>query len=59
MWVANLLGDSVTEISAATGDLVRVITGWKYHLDGTASVSSDGTHVWATNADQSVTEFPA
>jgi DNA-binding beta-propeller fold protein YncE len=59
VWVANGLGDSVTELNAATGALVQVITGSSYGFDLPDAVSSDGTDVWVANADQSVTGFPA
>ena len=52
--------DSVTELDAATGALVQVLTGSRYGFNQRAAVSSDGTDVWVTNpGDESVTGFPA
>jgi hypothetical protein len=56
--VAN--GASVTELSASTGALVRVIRCPSYGFDGPEGITSDGSHVWVANFDgASVTEFPA
>jgi hypothetical protein len=50
----------VTELDAATGALVRVISGSSYVFNEPVGICSDGTHVWVPNAgDQSVTGFPA
>jgi hypothetical protein len=49
----------VTELSASTGALVKVITGSAYGFNVPVAVSSDGVNVWATNrGTQSVTGFP-
>ena len=58
--MANGLGDSVTELDAATGSLASVIEGPAFGLDRPSSISSDGTHVWVANpASNSVTELNA
>jgi hypothetical protein len=58
--VANYVGNSVTELAAATGALVKVISGSSYGFNYPDAVSSDGTHVWVANGNgQSVTELPA
>jgi len=60
VWVANGSGYSVTELSATTGGLVKVISGSRYHFNGPAAIAADRTGVWVANAaGQSVTEFPA
>ena len=61
VWVANFGGDSVTELNAATGALVQVITGSSYQFRSPAAISSDGTHVWVANdnVNGSVTELNA
>jgi DNA-binding beta-propeller fold protein YncE len=60
VWVANQGGNSVTELAAATGALVKVISGSSYGFDSPDAVASDGTHVWVANrGGQSVTELPA
>jgi DNA-binding beta-propeller fold protein YncE len=60
VWVANGIGNSVTELNAATGALVQVISGSKYKFKHPVAVSSDGSHVWVTNRDgDSVTELAA
>jgi hypothetical protein len=58
VWVANYFGKSVTELSAKTGRLVKVISGSRYKFDVPAAIASDGTHVWVAN-DTSVTELSA
>jgi DNA-binding beta-propeller fold protein YncE len=60
VWVSDNEGDSVTELNAATGALVKVIRGSSYRFNGPAGVSSDGKDVWVANTlDDSVTGFPA
>ena len=60
VWVANANGDSVTELSASTGALVKVIRGSSYGFDYPSGITSDGTHVWVANYwGNSVTEFSA
>ena len=59
VWVTNGDGDSVTELSASTGALVKVISGSAYQFDFPDAIASNGTNVWVANADQSVTGFPA
>jgi hypothetical protein len=49
----------VSELSASTGALVKVITGSAYQFVEPAAIASDGTNVWVANTDQSVTGFPA
>ncbi len=57
VWVANADGNSVTELYAATGAVVQVISG---HFSEPVAVSSDGTHVWVGNfGNNSVTELDA
>src|SRR6202042_1496013 len=46
VWVANQTGDTVTEVSAATGRVTKVISTGISTPDG---ISSDGTHVWVAN----------
>ena len=59
IWVANN-GNSVTELSASTGALVKVIRGSRYGFNGSLGITSDGTHVWVANSDgRSVTELSA
>jgi hypothetical protein len=59
VWVASPSG-SVTELNAATGTRMRVISGPAGGFASPAAVSSDGIHVWVTNADgNSVTELSA
>jgi DNA-binding beta-propeller fold protein YncE len=60
VWVANSSGNSVTELSASAGGLVRVIFGRRYGFDHPDAIAPGGTHVWVANeGDQSVTEFSA
>ena len=60
VWVANYGGDSVTELNAATGTLVKVITSAGCRFNQPAAVSVDGTHTWVANVQgDSVTELNA
>ena len=60
IWETNGEGNSVTEFSASTGALVRVISGSNYGFSMPWGISSGDNHIWVTNLDgQSVTEFPA
>jgi hypothetical protein len=58
VWVANFLGNSVTEINASNGALVQVRAGPRYGFVQPAGVSSDGSNVWVPNGDQSLSGFP-
>jgi DNA-binding beta-propeller fold protein YncE len=55
VWVVNGYG-SVSELSAATGDLVASISG---SFSDPTAISSDGTDVWVTNYDDTVIELNA
>ena len=60
VWVANDRGNgSVIETDAATGAVVKVISGQRDQAP--TAISSDGTHVWVVNArgSNSVTELDA
>jgi DNA-binding beta-propeller fold protein YncE len=60
VWVADSGGNAVTELNAATGALVQVLTGSRYGFSDPVAVAADGTRVWVANGDSdSVTEFPA
>ena len=49
-----------TEINAADGSLVQVLTGGIYGFDGPVAMAFDGSHMWVANqTGQSVTDFPA
>ena len=58
VWVADF--DSVTELNAANGALVRVLTASRYGFNGLVDVVTDAARIWAISANSdSVTEFPA
>jgi serine/threonine protein kinase len=58
LWVAN--GESVTELNASTGKLVRVLSGAQYQLNGPAVVAAAGNNVFIVNTNgNSVTEIDA
>ena len=54
-WVANTLGNSLTELDASTGAVVQVLSGGTYGLNFPSAVSCDGTHVWVNNVGTGVT----
>jgi DNA-binding beta-propeller fold protein YncE len=49
VWVANSEGNSVTELNASNGSLVRVINATADGFNFPTSVAVSGTHVWVTN----------
>jgi hypothetical protein len=68
VWVANLCGNasategcirgSVTELSASTGRLVRVISGSTYQFNSPEAIATGGGYVWVANTNgDSVTEL--
>jgi hypothetical protein len=60
VWVPDGNSDSVTEINAATGALIRVISAHEYQLNGPDAIASAGDGVWVVNVDSgSVTEINA
>jgi DNA-binding beta-propeller fold protein YncE len=58
VWVANMGG--LTELNAATGAPIRVVTGPSYEFDDPSAIAADGAHLWVANSGaDSVTELPA
>jgi DNA-binding beta-propeller fold protein YncE len=61
--VGNARGGSVTELNAATGAPIRVLTESGYGFNGPSAIALDGTRVWVTNdpynSGGSVTELNA
>ena len=49
LWVANSLGNSVTEINAGTGALIRVLSGREYHFKDPTGIAASGRTAWVTN----------
>jgi|HubBroStandDraft_1064217.scaffolds.fasta_scaffold230105_1 hypothetical protein len=59
VWVANAGGDSVTEVDASSGGLVRTLSGGSYGFDEPLALAYDGTRIWVANdGSNSVTELP-
>jgi len=59
VWVANR-ADSVTELDAATGAAVQVISGSSYGFGEPDAIASDGTDMWVANpGSESITGFPS
>jgi hypothetical protein len=65
VWVTNtdarqINGNSVTELNASTGAVVRVLNSAKYQFNGPWGIASGDNHIWVANAGgNSVTEFNA
>ncbi len=60
LWVTNLFGDSVTELNARSGALVRVIQSPKDHFSAPTGIAGRSSHVWVTNQwSNTVTELDA
>jgi hypothetical protein len=54
--VANEGGDSVSEINAASGALIRALDGRRYGFDSPDGTAARGSRAWVTNlAGNSVT----
>jgi hypothetical protein len=50
VWVANVSGNYVTELSAATGGFLNIINGSAYGFNHPDGIYSDKANVWVTNA---------
>ena len=63
LWVANNGGNSVTELSASTGAVVKVLSGPSYGFNGPNAIAVGGGHVWVANfgnsGNSTVTELSA
>src|SRR6185437_9202581 len=60
VFVANAGNNSVTEVDASNGSLVRVLSDPGYGFSNPSAMAFDGTHLWVANADgNSVTEINA
>jgi hypothetical protein len=65
VWVTNtdarqLTGNSITELNASTGAVVRVLNAAKYQFKGPWGIASGDNHLWVANAGgNSVTEINA
>lgn len=58
LWVADMYGNSVTEIDAANGRLVQVLSGPRYHFDYPAGIAAYHRRIWVTNnGNASITEL--
>ena len=51
-WVANLLGNSVTEFNVSDGALVRVINAKTDEFHRPTGIAVSGSHVWVTNSNE-------
>ncbi len=58
IWVANF-NNSVTEINAADGSLVRTITGGFFKFLEPTALAFDGTHIWVADYNNTVAEINA
>ena len=60
LWVANVLGNSVTELSASSGAHLRTLGSSAYEFHGPNAIAVAGDHVWVANVPgNSVTEVSA
>ena len=56
--MTNTYGNSVTEIDAASGHLVRVLAGPRYGFDHPSALTAYRGRIWVANSDaSSVTEL--
>jgi len=63
VWVANGGGNSVTEINANTGALIRIISASRYQLNEPQAIAATGDKVWVLGSNDvsntAVTEIDA
>jgi YVTN family beta-propeller protein len=52
LWVTNWSDNSVAELNASDGSLVRIISGPAYHFSGPWKMAADGPDIWVTNSYQ-------
>jgi hypothetical protein len=58
VWVASQSNNSVTELDASNGHLIRTLSGKSYSFDSPNAIAADPTHVWVVNGgNNSVTEL--
>src|SRR5216683_1393602 len=59
-WVANYGGNSVTELNASTGHVVRILSAGSYGFNQPWAIAVNGPDIWVVNAGgNSVTELNA
>ena len=60
IWVTNLFGNSVTELSARDGSLIRVIQSKSDGFSAPTGITGGGSTIWVTNQwSNTVTELVA
>jgi WD40 repeat protein/6-phosphogluconolactonase (cycloisomerase 2 family) len=60
LWVASSTGNSVTEVNASDGSVIRVLSGGGYQFNTPYAIAVAGGHVWVPNyASHTVTEVNA
>ena len=58
LWICNLDGNSITEIDATSGRIVRTLSSRSYHFDGPIAIATNGRTLWVANSQaNSVTEL--
>src|SRR6185437_13658599 len=58
LWVANTAGNSITEVNASDGSLVRVISDQAFDFESPDALAFDGSNIWVANErGASVTEI--
>jgi hypothetical protein len=57
LWIANPIGDSVTEVKVSDGSLVRNLHGGAYHFNNPEAVWFDGAHIWVAGYLQELVEI--
>ncbi|MHB1509631.1 MAG: NHL repeat-containing protein [Acidimicrobiales bacterium] len=57
LFVANRAGNSITEVNAVNGALVRIFSGARYKLNQPTALQSVGEHLYVANGRAGVTEI--
>ena len=57
--LANFEGDLLSDLSTATGALVKTVSAARFKFDGPAAIDGDGTQLWVANrTGASLSELP-
>jgi outer membrane protein assembly factor BamB len=59
LWVANLAGNSVTEIDPSAGTWIRTLSARRYGFNAPIAIASSGSDLFVVNKKGSVTEIRA
>jgi outer membrane protein assembly factor BamB len=64
VWITNANNNSVAELDASSGHVVRTLSGASYRFSASYLIAADASHIWipngsASNANSTITELSA